>query len=48
MLEIGPELPIDGYIEALEAEKVNVLGVNAPQLNEAKLITFPHGETYEL
>ncbi len=48
MLEIGPELPVDGYVDALEAEKVNVLGVNAGQLNEAKQITFPHGETYEL
>ncbi len=48
MLEIGPQLPIDGYVDAYDAESVNVLGIFADEVKQAKLITFPHGEAYEM
>ncbi len=46
--EIGPEIPADKYVGLYDAETVKMLGIYADQAREAKLITFPHGETYEL
>ncbi len=46
MLEAGLELSIDPYIPFYDPKSVFELDVGVEQVRQAKVITFPHGETY--